>query len=95
MASRCSDSLFSLAQKSLQMVILISAEIKRHLLLGKNAMVNLDNILENRDVTLLTKLRIVKAMVFLVVVYGYKCWTIKKAEHQGWILWNCGAGEDS
>ena len=95
MASRCSDSLFSLAQKSLQMVILISAEIKRHLLLGKNAMENLDNILENRDVTLLTKLRIVKAMVFLVVVYGYKCWTIKKAEHQGWILWNCGAGEDS
>ena len=95
MASRFSDSLFSLAQKSLQMVILISAEIKRHLLLGKNAMENLDNILENRDVTLLTKLRIVKAMVFLVVVYGYKCWTIKKAEHQGWILWNCGAGEDS
>ena len=95
MASRCSDSLFSLAQKSLQMVILISAEIKRHLLLGRNAMENLDNILENRDITLLTKLRIVKAMVFLVIVYGYKCWTIKKAEHQGWILWNCGAGEDS
>ena len=77
------------------MVILISAEIKRHLLLGRNAMENLDNILENRDITLLTKLRIVKAMVFLVIVYGYKCWTIKTAAHQGWILWNCGAGEDS
>ena len=77
------------------MVILISAEIKRHLLLGRNAMENLDNILENRDITLLTKLQIVKAMVFLVIVYGYKCWTIKKAEHQGWILWNCGPGEDS
>ena len=70
------------------MVILISAEIKRHLLLGRNAMENLDNILENRDITLLTKLQIVKAMVFLVIVYGYKCWTIYKAEHKGWILWN-------
>ena len=92
MTSRCSDSSFSLAQKSLQMV---SEEIKWHLLLGGNAMTNLDNILESREITLLTKLQIVKAMVFLVVMYAYKCWTIKKAECQGWILWNCGAGEDS
>ena len=57
-----------------------SHEIKRHLILGKEAMTNLDNILESRDVTLLTKVRIVKAMVFLVVMYGWESWTIKKAE---------------
>ena len=72
-----------------------SHEIKRHLLLGKKALTNLCSVLKSRDSTLPTRVRIVKAMVFLVVVYGYKCWTIKKAEHQGWILWNCGAGEDS
>ena len=57
-----------------------SHEIKRHLILGKEAMTNLDNILESRDVTLLTKVRIVKAMVFLVVRYRCENWTIKKAE---------------
>ena len=56
-------------------------EIKRHLLLGRKAMTNLDNILKSRDVTLLTKVRVVKAMVFPVVTYGCESWTIKKADH--------------
>ena len=55
-------------------------EIKRHLLLGRKAMTNLDSILKSRDITLLTKVHLVKAMVFPVVMYGYKSWTIKKAE---------------
>ena len=58
-----------------------SHEIKRHLLLGRKVMTNLDNILKSRDITLPTKIRIVKAMVFLVVMYGCESWTIKKAEH--------------
>ena len=57
-----------------------SHEIKRHLLLGRKVMTNLDSILKSRDITLLTKVRLVKAMVFPVVVYGYKSWTLKKAE---------------
>ena len=56
-------------------------EIKRHLLLGRKAMTNLDSILKNRDITLPTKLRLLKAMVFPVVMYGCESWTIKKAEH--------------
>ena len=59
-----------------------SHEIKRHLLLGRKAMTNLDSILKSRDITLLTKVRIVKAMVFPAVMYGCESWTIKKAEHQ-------------
>ena len=58
-----------------------SHEIKRHLLLGKKVMTNLDSILKSRDVTLSTKVCIVKAMVFPVVKYGCESWTIKKAEH--------------
>ena len=58
-----------------------SHEIKRHLLLGKKALTNLDSILKSRDITLLTKVHVVKAMVFPVVVYGCESWTIKKAEH--------------
>ena len=58
-----------------------SHEIKRHLFFGRKAMTNLDNILKNRDITLLTKIRIVKAMVFPVVMYGCESWTIRKAEH--------------
>ena len=58
-----------------------SHEIKRRLLLGREAMTNLDNILKNRDITLTTKVHIVKAMVFPVVMYGCESWTIKKAEH--------------
>ena len=57
-----------------------SHEIKRHLLLGRKVMTNLDSILKSRDITLPTKVRLVKAMVFPVVMYGYKSWTIKKAE---------------
>ena len=58
-----------------------SHEIKRRLLLGRKAMTNLDNVLKNRDITLPTKVHIVKAMVFPVVMYGCENWTIKKAEH--------------
>ena len=57
-------------------------EIKRHLLLGRKAMTNLDSILKNRDITLPAKVCLVKAMVFPVVMYGCESWTIKKAEHQ-------------
>ena len=59
-----------------------SHEIKRHLLLGRKAMTNLDSILKSRDITLLTKVRLVKAMVFPVVMYGCEGWTIKKAERR-------------
>ena len=59
-----------------------SHEIKRHLLLGRKAMTNLERILKSRDITLLTKIRLVKAMIFPVVMYGCEGWTIKKAEHQ-------------
>ena len=59
-----------------------SHEIKRCLLLGRKAVINLDSILKSRDITLLTKVCLVKAMVFLVVMYGRESWTIKKAEHQ-------------
>ena len=58
-----------------------SHEIKRRLLLGRKAMTNLDSILKSRDITLSTKVRLVKAMVFPVVMYGCESWTIKKAEH--------------
>ena len=58
-----------------------SHEIKRCLLLGKKAMTNLDSILKSRDISLPTKVRLVKAMVFPVVMYGCESWTIKKAEH--------------
>ena len=59
-----------------------SHEIKRHLLLGRKAMTNLDSILKSRDITLPTKVHLLKAMVFPIVMYGCESWTIKKAEHQ-------------
>ena len=59
-----------------------SHEIKRHLLLGRKVMINLDSILKCRDITLLTKFHLVKTMIFPVVMYGCESWTIKKAEHQ-------------
>ena len=59
-----------------------SHEIKRQLTLGRKAMANLDSILNSRDITLLTKVHLVKAMVFPVVMYGCESWTIKKSEHQ-------------
>ena len=58
-----------------------SHEIKRRLLFGRKVMTNLDSIFKRRDITLATKVRLVKAMVFPVVMYGYKSWTIKKPEH--------------
>ena len=73
-----------------------SHEIKRHLLLGRRAMTNLDSILKSRDVILLTKVCVVKAMVFPVVVYGYESWTIKaELSTKELMLLNCGVGEDS
>ena len=60
----------------------ISAEIKRRLLLGRKVMTNLDSIFKSRDITLLTKVRLVKAMVFPVVMYGCESWTMKKAERR-------------
>ena len=59
-----------------------SHEIKRHLLLGRKVMTNLDSILKSRDITLLTKVHLVKAMVFPAVTYGCESWTVKKAEHR-------------
>ena len=58
-----------------------SHEIKRRLLLGRKAMTNLDSVIKSRDITLLTKVLLVKAVVFPVVMYGYDSWNIKKAEH--------------
>ena len=70
--------LFSWATKSLKMVTV--AMKLRHLLLGRKVMTNLDSVLKNRDITLPTKVYLVKAMVFPVVVYGCESWTIKRAE---------------
>ena len=72
-----------------------SHEIKRLLLLRRKVMTNTDSILTNRDITLPTKDRLVKAMVFPVVMYGCESWTVKKAEHKELMLLNCGVGEDS
>ena len=63
--------------------------------LEKKAMTNLDSILKSRDITWLTKVCLVKALVFPVVMYGCESWAIKKAEHQKLMLLNCGVGEDS
>ena len=72
-----------------------SHEIKRHLLLGRKVMTNLDSILKSRDITLPTKVLLVKAVVFPVVMYGCESWTIKKAEHEELMLLNYSVGEDS
>ena len=73
-----------------------SHEIKRHLLLGRKVITNLDSIFKNRDITLPTKVRLVKAMVFPVVMYGCESWTVKKAECQRIDAFElCGVGEDS
>ena len=69
-------------------------EIKRRLLFGRKFMTNLESIFKSRDITLPTKVRLVKAMVFPVVVYGCDSWTVKKAECQELMLLNCGVGED-
>ena len=72
-----------------------SHEIKRWLLLGRKVMTNLDCILKSRDIILPTKVRLVKAMVFPVVMYGCESWTIKKLSAEELMLLNCGVGEDS
>ena len=70
-----------------------SHEIKRCLLLGRKAMTNLDSILNSRDIPLPTKVHLVKAMVFPVVMYGCESWTVKKAECQKLMLLNCDGGD--
>ena len=72
-----------------------SHEIKRCLLLGRKVMTNLGSILKSRDITLPTKVHLVKAMVFPVIMYGCESWTMKKAEHRKLMLLICDAGEDS
>ena len=72
-----------------------SDEIKRCLLLGRKVMTNLDSIFKSRDITLPTKVRLVKAMVFPVVMYGCESWTEKKVSAEELMLLNCGDGEDS
>ena len=72
-----------------------SHEIKRRLLLGRKVITNLDGIFKSRDITLLTKVLLVKALVTPVVMYRCESWTMKKAECQKLMLLNCGVGEDS
>ena len=72
-----------------------SHEIKRLLLLGRKVMTNLDSILKSRNITLSTKVHLVKVMVFPVVMYGCEIWAIKKAKHEALMLLNCGVAEDS
>ena len=68
---------------------------KRRLLLGRKAMTNLDNVLKSRDIILPTKFCIVKAMIFLLVMYGCECWTMKKLCIEALMLLKCGTGKDS
>ena len=75
--------------------VVIAAMKLRRLLLGRKVMTNLDSILQSRDVTLSTKVHLVKVMVFPVVMYGCESWTVKKAESQEFDDLNCGVGEDS
>ena len=70
-------------------------EIKRRLLLARKVMTNLDSILKSRDITLPTKVHLVKAIVYPVVMYGYESWTVKKAECRRIDALNCGVVEDS
>ena len=72
-----------------------SHEIKRRLLLGRKFLTKLDSIVKSRDITLSTKVHLVKAMVFPVVMYGCENWTVKKAEHRRIDAFDCGVGEDS
>jgi len=72
-----------------------SHEIKRRLLLGRKVMTNLDSMFKNRDIALPTKVRLVKTMIFPVVMYGCESWTVKKAEREELMLLNYGVGEDS
>ena len=72
-----------------------SHEIKRHLLLGRKVMTNLNSIFKSRDITLPTKVHLVKAMVFPAVMFGCESWTVKKPESRRIDAFECGVGEDS
>ena len=72
-----------------------SHEIKRCLLLGRKVMTNLDSLFKSRDITLPTKVLLIKAIVFPVVMYGYESWNVKKAERRRIDAFDCGVGEDS
>ena len=72
-----------------------SHEIKRHLLLGRKVMTNVNSIFKSRDITFSTKAHLIKAMVFPVVMYGCESWTVKKLSAEELMLLNCGVGEDS
>ena len=72
-----------------------SHEIKRHLLLERKVMTNLESILKSRDITLPTKVHLIKAMVFPVIMYACESWTVQKLSTEELMLLNCGVGEDS
>ena len=76
-------------------MVTAAMEIKRRLLLGRKAVTNLDSLLKSRDITLPTKIHLVKAMVFPVVMYGCESWTMKKAEHRRIDAFELGVREDS
>ena len=76
-------------------MVTAAMKLKDAALLGRKAMTNLDSILKGRDITLLTKVHLVTAMVFPIVMYGCESWTIRKAEHQRIDALYCGVGEDS
>ena len=89
------QTLFWGVPKSLQMVI-VAMKLKEDLLFRRKVMTNLDSIFKSRDITLPTKVRLFKAIIFPVVMYGCESWTVKKAERQRIdTLLNCGVGEDS
>ena len=75
-------------------MVTAAMKLKRHLILGRKAMTNLDSILKSRDITLPTKVHLVKAMVFPVVMYACESWNIKLSTEEFFLL-NCGVGEDS
>ena len=97
----CSKSIFDLRTDFIFLGSKITAdgdcshEIKRCLLLGREATTNLDSILKSRDITLPTKVCLVKAMIFPVIMFGCESWTVKKAERQRIDVLNCGVGEDT
>ena len=76
-------------------MVTAAMKLKRRLLLEKKAMTILDSVLKSRDITLPTKVRLIKAMVFPVVMYGCESWTVKKLNAEELMLLNCGVGEDS
>ena len=87
-------TLFSWTPESMKMVT-CSHDIKRRLLLGRKAMTNLDSLLKSRDITLLTRIRVVKAMIFPIVMYGCESWTIMRQSDKELMLLNCGVEDDS